>query len=148
VDLATAYFDRGEVYLKTGGYDQAFDDFSRAIRLDPDRAGVYPDLAAAYYAGGEAYFKTGGYDQAITNFSRAIRFDPDLAGAYYYRGYVYFNRPKGASAGTSRHIQAITAWEKDRDYNLAIEDFEAALRIEPNHTLAGEMLELTRQALN
>ena len=63
------------------------------------------------------------YDKAIRNFTEAIRLNPD-ASAYYNRGISYM--AKG-------------------DNTRAIVDFEAVLKLSPNHDKAKSSLELARQ---
>ena len=73
------YFDKGVEYGKNGDYQLAIDNFTRAIRIDPD-------YADAYYNRGNLYNALGNYEDAIADYTRAIRIDPDYANAYRNRG--------------------------------------------------------------
>ena len=74
---------------------------------------------------GAIAYEAKNYDQAIDWYNRVIRWHPsEYPDAYYWRGMAYFQK---------------------RDYENAIADFEAALRINPNHANAGNYLALVRQ---
>ena len=134
-------------FMSTGGqvsaeqaqvYDAAIADFTSALRLDPDNAGIYrergsayssngdpdraiadytqalglnPNFALAYIARGIAYKNKRDYDRAITDYDQAIRLDPNYAAAYNNRGIAYRNK---------------------NDYDRAIADYDQTLRLNPN----------------
>jgi tetratricopeptide (TPR) repeat protein len=114
---AKSFYEQGVRVFKIGSYDTAIEDFTEAIRLDPN-------YADAYAFRGEAYFLKKDYDRAITDFTQAIRIDPNHAIAYNDRG---------------------TAYTSKKEYNRAIADFETALKINPNLTLAKNNLEAARK---
>ena len=64
--------DRGIMFAERGGYDMAVEEFTQAIKLDPDNA-------AAYYNRGDAYKNKGDNDRAIADFSQAVKLDPNDA---------------------------------------------------------------------
>ena len=76
------YFDRAYDYAENGEYQLAIDNYTKAIRIDPDDA-------TAYYNRGVAYYDLGNYEDAIADYTRAIRIDPDYADAYFNRGLSY-----------------------------------------------------------
>jgi Tfp pilus assembly protein PilF len=45
---SVAYNTRGAAYAKTGRYQSAIDDFTRAIQIDPNFVGAYVNRALAY----------------------------------------------------------------------------------------------------
>jgi uncharacterized caspase-like protein len=67
---AKSYFDRGETFRSRGDYLTAIEDFTQAIRLDPN-------MAAAYYNRGNAYYRKGDYDRAIADYEAALRIEPN-----------------------------------------------------------------------
>ena len=85
------YSDRGNAYVRTGDYDRAIDDLSKAITLNPG-------LDVAHYNRGVAYSGKGDGDQAIRDFTTALKVKPDYAEAYYARGAVYAENGDGDQA--------------------------------------------------
>ncbi len=67
-----AYYNRGLVYQNLEKYDEAIEDYTKAIHLDPD-------FALAYNNRGVVYHNLEKYDEAIEDYTEAIRLDPDLA---------------------------------------------------------------------
>jgi Tfp pilus assembly protein PilF len=101
--------------------DKAIADITQAIRLEPNSAEVYTERGIAYviYA-----VRRGIDDKAIADFTQAIRLDSNYYKAYYGRGWCY---------------------ELKKEYNHAIEDFEAALKIKPDYNEAKQALENVRR---
>jgi tetratricopeptide (TPR) repeat protein len=150
-----AYFNRGHIYSDKKDYDRAIVDYTEAIRLTPN----VPSWG--YNSRGNAYqFGKGDYDHAIADYTQAIRIDP-INGPYYGRGRAYWFKkeydqalldlnqairlnPNGTEELTTRGT--VYAVGK-RDLNRAIADWEAVLRIDPNHKAAKENLELAREML-
>ena len=62
---------------------RAIEDYTEAIRLDPE-------LAVAYSNRGLAYDELGQMERAVADFDEAIRLDPQLALAYHNRGNAYY----------------------------------------------------------
>jgi tetratricopeptide (TPR) repeat protein len=60
-------------------YDQAIEDYSAALRLDPK-------LASALMNRGWAYLNQEDYQTAAADFDAALKLDPELTGAYEGRG--------------------------------------------------------------
>jgi len=78
---AIEYYNRGVVYVDLGKYQLALDDYSSAIRINPD-------YAKAYNNRGGVYVDLGKYQLALDDYSSAIRINPDDAKAYDNRGIV------------------------------------------------------------
>jgi len=102
---ALEYFDRGVAASEKGELDQAIDDFTKAIELDPK-------LAFAYNNRGNVYRKKGNYDQAISDYTKAIEIAPAETQIYINRAYAYYE-DKGA-------------------FDLALTDFDKAIELNPN----------------
>jgi lipoprotein NlpI len=77
------YIDRGIAYEEKGQFDQAVDDFTKALEMGSKDAVVY-------YHRGIGYVNQGQYSWAIDDFNKALEIDPKNAGAYYYRGVTYY----------------------------------------------------------
>ena len=69
---------RGD-YYNDGKYRLALDEFTTAIRLNPN-------YTYAYWYRGYAYYELGQYQRAIEDFDKAIQLDPDMALAYNNQG--------------------------------------------------------------
>jgi len=77
-----AFEERGKARHRSGDYDGAIADYTRAIELDPK-------FSQAYYNLGLAKKHKGDMDGAIADYSTAIRFAPALALAYMNSGLAY-----------------------------------------------------------
>ncbi|MDQ2886711.1 MAG: tetratricopeptide repeat protein [Chloroflexota bacterium] len=135
--LAHLYGNRGVAYRNLSAYQQAIEDFDRAIALDAAYAWAYGNrgityrssknyeraladfntaisldnhLDWIYVARGDVQRHLGRYDRAVEDFDRAIALDPAYAQAYGSRGRVY--RILG-------------------QYQQAIEDFKRAIALDP-----------------
>lgn len=116
LNLAEAYNERGEEYLKKNLYQRAQADFSRALELNPDLVTAYmnrasaamcaddlqtaiddfgavvsrePDNVLAFNQRGIAHQQLGLLKDAELDFSRAIDIDPDFGDAYVNRAELY-----------------------------------------------------------
>ena len=78
---ASAYANRGYVWLIKGNLDNAIADCSEAIRLDPE-------VALTFANRGRAWARKKEFDKAIADYTEAIRLDPRDASTYAGRGYV------------------------------------------------------------
>ena len=138
-DQAQAHYQRGDELSDSGKYEEAVDEFRKAIRLNPShfeshnnlgfafsRLGryweavheykeavrVHPDNAVARNNLGFMYNKLGLYEEAITAFEEAIRIDPKLEYPYSNLAYAYDSLKDGTKA-----LAYVDQWEK-----LAIEN--------------------------
>lgn len=108
-DYLEARYNRGNIYINTGQYQEAIEDFSEVIRQRPDHL-------KARYNRGIAFIKTKQYQQAIDDFERVISLKPEYADAYNNRATAYLlkgNRDfgcrdarKACELGTCRTIEA------------------------------------------
>jgi tetratricopeptide (TPR) repeat protein len=71
---AVAHFDSGMAFLERQEYDKAINDFTEAIRLDPN-------VAIIYFNRGNAYYDRGNLDKASNDYNEAIRLNPNFARA-------------------------------------------------------------------
>jgi tetratricopeptide (TPR) repeat protein len=139
---AKSYYDSGLSFYNQGDYVTAIEEYTQAIRLDPN-------YADAYYNRGLAYYNKEDYDRAIADYSQAVRLNPDYALAYYGRGLAYYNKedydreiadytkairldPNYTSAYYNRGL----AYNEKGDYDRAIADYTKAIRLDPNYTSA------------
>lgn len=103
-------------------YEEAFQDYDEAIRLDPAYAEAYLQRGFAHYTAAGAYYllDTAVLDRdelraAIDDFTQAIRLRPGDDEAYFRRGLAY--------AGLGQ-------------YATAIPDYDEAIRLDPGHANA------------
>ena len=120
----TAYHEQGNAYYKLGDYEGAIENFSQALRLNPNDAKAYVNRGNARY---EIAQHSGDPDReyrgAISDFNQALILNPDEAEAYVSRGFV-------------RYVIAQYSRDPDKDYKAAIKDFNEALRLNPNDAKA------------
>ena len=69
---------RGLSNLELGNYNEAIDDYTKAIKLKPD-------YAEAFYSRGNSKAKLKDYNGAISDYTKAIEFNPDYLDAYLNR---------------------------------------------------------------
>jgi len=108
--IAEAFVNRANEYrMRERDIDRAIDDYSQAIRLQPD-------FALAFASRGFTYlFERRDLDRAIKDFDEALRLDRQFANVFYYR--------------------AVARSEKG-EFERAIEDFDQAIRLRPNFSVA------------
>ena len=116
---ALNYCFRGNMYYVQGKYEQAIEEFTKAINLNPNQ------ISKIYFSRGLAYGAKGDYDNSITDYSTSLQVNPNEAKVYRERGRVY--GIKG-------------------DYDLALADINAALQIDPDDQDSKKYLEMIREA--
>lgn len=131
---ADAHYMLGNAYLQLGSYPEAVGSYRQATRFVFDFLEAYQGLTSAYekmgdaarasYARGMVAFSSKNYDAAIAELQRATQALPDFADGFFGLGLAY--ERKG---------------QKDK----AIENYEATLRLDANHFLAGIRLQALRQ---
>ena len=99
---------------------ESIEDYSEAIRLDPDDAN-------AYYNRGWDYDELGEYEKAIEDYSQVIRLDPNATDAYNNRGNIYY------SLG---------------EYEKALQDYDEAIRLDPDNEMFLENRKLVLAKIN
>jgi len=146
---ASAYRDRAKLYLALGEYDKAIADFGDSVRLNPRDA-------SAYRIRGGLYLKLDQFDKAIADFTHAIHNERDNAKVYCLRGWSHLRKGQSNQAfrggGEPLRLNREPDYVRDSteranlvqlSFQLAIEDFGEAIRIEPQdasyHVIRGEL---------
>ena len=88
---AADYYNRGLTAYNNGNYDEALEDFSQVVSLDPNNAQSH------YYLGLtlEQIYAQANPELAINIYTKAISLDPYFTEAYYHRGltcYTLYNQ--------------------------------------------------------
>ena len=140
-DTAKALIDRGLAYSNKASYDQAIQDFDKAVALKPD-------TPEAFNNRGLAYEQKGDFDRAIQDYDQAIRLQPTYASAFNNRGLIYAERKGDHDRAIRDFDQAIRlrpdfaealsnrahSFYLKGDYDRAIQDYGHAINLEPNYT--------------
>lgn len=120
VERAAEHYRAGNKFLLEGQDMQAVQEYTASIGLNP----AYED---AYYNRGIAYLNTGvSAKLAITDFTQVIKMNSSCASAYNNRGISY---------------------KQEGKVELAIADYRACLRLEPQDEYAAKNLQLCEQEL-
>jgi tetratricopeptide (TPR) repeat protein len=86
-----AYNNRGFAYKSIKEYDLAIEDYTTAIKLNPNPETAYNNRGYAFYDKKE-------YDLAIEDYNKAIQLDPISAYVYKNRSLAYKKLGKTAEA--------------------------------------------------
>ena len=105
-----AYNERGKLFTNLQLYDSAFNDFNRAIEIEPMYANAYGNRGWIQYK-----YKNEP-EKAFSDYNKAIMLDTNLEYVYNNRGVLYM--------------------EYYKNNNQAIADFTKALLIKPGYYLA------------
>ena len=109
------YSDIGLEEYEKGNYQEAIENFTKAIESHPDDAFLYNNRGLAAYYGAK---KAKEYKKAISDYSKALKLKPDYAVAYHNRGLAYFKRGGGTNTGP---------------FDKAISDFTKAIELKPDY---------------
>lgn len=141
-DLATAYKNRGNAYDDKGQYDQALEDYGRAVETNPQDS-------EAFNSRGTTYIALGRYELAVGDFDQAVRINPaspvalanrclakavlgELEQALTDCNQSLHIKPKYPGAYASRAL----AYLKLKRYDAAIADYTSQLRTRPDDPYA------------
>ena len=140
--LVAALTARGEGYRRADRDDEALDDFSRAIELDPGSV-------RALLSRAETYRLTRQGDHALDDFGRAVELDPRSPRAIISRGETYYlmERYDEALDDFSRAIEISPGWawaviDRGETYRVmgryddALADFNRAIQLDPSSVWA------------
>lgn len=132
---ARPYNNRGDALVDLKKYEEAYNDFSKAISIDPD-------FSMSYYNRGNLYKIQKKYDLAIADYNAAINLQNDFDKAYNNRGSVYkeINRLDEAIADFDRAISLNPDYHMaynnrgsvyilQKQYQRAIEDLDQAIAL-------------------
>lgn len=137
--LALVYGNRAWCYTKKEMDDQAIQDFTKSIELDPRPVYSVLDRGLAYHRKGE-------FEKAVVDYGTALARDPNVTDAYHNRGLIFSDRGEWALAIADfseafrcnpYNVQFLVdrgmAYAADNQLDKAIANFDAALRFNPLH---------------
>jgi tetratricopeptide (TPR) repeat protein len=137
--LALVYQNRGRCYAKKGNDEQAIQDFTESIRLDPSP--IYN-----VFDRGLAYVRKGEYEKARADLNVTLEKNPNLTEAYFNRAWISMFRGEWdlAIADFSEAIQRQPrepqyyvdrgmAYAANEQLDPAIASFDSALALNPLH---------------
>jgi tetratricopeptide (TPR) repeat protein len=162
---AGAFLDRGILFATRGDFDMAIEDFTEAIRLDPDMSLAYLQRGKALIARQAKITaidedfefgwivgkrdKTADDDRALADLTKAIELSPNLFAAWKYRGGLYIEireYDKAIADHTQRvrldpdsagaYMSRGIAYTGKGDYDKAIADYDRAVKLNPDFASA------------
>ncbi len=137
-EFCSGYSMRGYAYLSLSQYENALNDFNKAVELDPS-ASVYKDRGyyhsamgetelaiqdfsmsimidslffQAYVNRGSSYLELGENEKALIDLTKAIELQPKNGRAYYFMGKLFYS---------------------NKEYQKALPFFNKAIQLEPGH---------------
>jgi len=113
---AGTHFDLAVAYQGQGRLDEAHEQYSRALALEPDHLGANMNLGALLY-------EQGRMDEAIKVYQKALVLRQDSVDLHFNLGVLYYKKGRTADA---------------------IRELEAALKIEPDSAQIRSMLDTLR----
>jgi tetratricopeptide (TPR) repeat protein len=137
--------NRGLFLTKLGRLQEAFQDFDKALQLNPRHAYLYNNRAMAHSLNGEP-------DLALADLNKALALEPNFAKSAYQRANIYYEQHTKESmqhaledlnnviSHNPSHAQALNLrgmiyHDLGRNKN-AISDYEAAINAEPTYAEA------------
>ena len=142
---AVAFYNRGYAYSTKRDRERAIADYDEALRLDPDYDHAYANRGLAYFAKGD-------FDRAIADYNRAIRDQFQLLRRFYNarrqrvplprgefdRAIADYDEARSGSTPSSgfAYFNRGGAYRAKSDYENAIADYDAAIRLNPKDAVA------------
>ena len=138
MDDAKKHFDEGLRLYELGRYEEAIEEFDKAIELDPND----PDY---HYYKGIALYELHKYEEAIEEFDKAIELDPNDPVYHYNKGLALGELHKYEEAikefdkaielnpyNPGYHNGKGLALSELHRYQEAIEEYDKAIELDPN----------------
>jgi tetratricopeptide (TPR) repeat protein len=134
---ADSAYELGKAACKQGNCDEALEQFSIAIKENPNDANAYGYRGYIYYERNE-------YDKALADYTRAIEIEPNDASIYHMRAKIYENlREYEKALADCAHVIRLVpddpdayeirakVYESMGEYAKAIADYAEAGKLQP-----------------
>ncbi len=142
----------GLIYENEKDYDKAEQEYLNAVEIDTSKVN-------SYYALGHFYVRIEKYDKATQTFDKILEIDPEEMDAYYQIGRMgalsgqnldrsvecfkkYLTKEPGENSPSLAwaHYRLGMVYEKKGEKELAKTEYQAALKLEPDHKEAKKAL--------
>ncbi|MFX0197036.1 MAG: tetratricopeptide repeat protein [Candidatus Hodarchaeota archaeon] len=117
---AYGYILRGRIYQQTGDLSTAAEDFSQAVKIEPNRVEYILERAGCYRSLKE-------FDKALSDLNRIMELEPGVAEHYNRRGLVYLDKAEPRTAADDFN-HAIELQPEEFKYYLKIVEAYIALQ--------------------
>jgi len=141
-ELATAYKNRGNAYDDKGQYEQALEDFDRAVATNPQDSD-------AFNSRGTTFTALGRYELAVRDFDEAVRLNPasgpPLGNRCFAKAMLGILESALADCNEALRVKQkypgayfsrALVYMKLKRYDAAIDDYSLDLRIRPDNPYA------------
>lgn len=148
-NLISNYIAVGNNYFYNGNYNQAIENYKKAIEIAPNNAVANKNIGSCYNNIGLTLKEKGLSAKAIEYFEKALLINPNNENAYVNLGSTYIdigkydlsieNSQKAININSnseSAYINLGVAYQKKGSLNKALELYRKALAINPNSMLA------------
>jgi G3E family GTPase/tetratricopeptide (TPR) repeat protein len=163
------YISQGNSEYEQGKYQLAIVNFDYALNLDPNnaialnrknlvckeiyRAEAEEEAVDTYISQGKRKYKQGEYQLAIIDLDRALNLDLNNATALHWKNLACqeidraVKKQQEKEQAISNYISKGNAYSQREEYQLALQNYESALRLNPNNTAALQGKDLTCRVL-
>ncbi|HXX58178.1 MAG TPA: tetratricopeptide repeat protein [Thermodesulfovibrionales bacterium] len=112
--LANEHYKVGNLYLDLGLYDEAIEEYNKALRLHPSASDILTKLGVALRYKGK-------YEDAVVHFLKAKETNPDYGQAWVQLGLTFYM--KGLIGN------AIEEWERALEHNPNLNEAKTYLKL-------------------
>ncbi len=157
-DSPKAHYALGDIYYKEGNYDQALEEFKKALELNQNFAEIYNNV-------GLIYEQKGLYNEALREYEKALKmsciFDNtyihihnNMGNAYtrmnlYNKAILQYKKALELNPNYPQaHFNLGVIYHKQGRFDEATKEYEKVVKLSPDFTLVREKLTELKQNLN
>lgn len=145
---AADFIESGNDFLNSGDIDKAIEEYTQAIRLEPNDVNAYMSRGDAYRKKYDNNNENEDYgfdneskqqqidnlNKAITDFTQVLHFVPDSISAYIKRGCAYIKKSHYDNDFHEFVLDEEEIHRQSVDLDKAIADLTYAIQLDPNNT--------------